>query len=231
MSQTNPSKNNFFIGIISGIAIMAVIAFFVMFFLYMKNDTKTLKVANQNNNSVGQQANGSDTVDIQITSADHMRGNPKGKVVIVEYSDFQCPYCQAFHSTLNKIMDEYGDQVLWVYRHFPLDSIHPMARLSAEASECANEQGKFWEMADALFANQNSLSESKLSEIAGDIGLNTSSFESCLKSSKYADTVDADYQKGVQSGVRGTPGNFINGQAASGAIPYDQLKQMIESLL
>jgi protein-disulfide isomerase len=166
-----------------------------------------------------------------VTKDDHSRGNAKAKVTIVEYSDFQCPFCERHHPTLQKVMDDYGDKVQWVYRHFPLTSIHPQAMPSALASECAAEQGKFWEYSDELFKNQDSLSAEYYSTLAGELGLNQNKFDECVSSKKYQSVVDEDIASGSAAGVTGTPATFINGQLISGAVPYESIKQVIDAEL
>lgn len=166
-----------------------------------------------------------------VTNEDHVRGDlKKAKVVIVEYSDFECPFCGRHHPTMQQVMDEYGDDVAWVYRHFPL-SFHPEANPAALASECAAEQGKFWEYADELFANQDSLAEGYYSQLAGELGLNQNKFDDCLESAKYQAVVDADTATGAAAGVNGTPATFINGQLISGAVPFASLKTVIDAEL
>ncbi|MFH1839533.1 MAG: DsbA family protein [Nanoarchaeota archaeon] len=161
----------------------------------------------------------------------HVKGNENAPITIVEYSDFQCPYCARFHSTMNQIMSEYPNDVKWVYKHFPLDSIHPIARKAAEASECAADQDSFWEYADELYSRQSILKESELTIIAEDIGLNIEEFDECLSSNKYSSKVSADRQDGSQNGITGTPGSFLNGRSLGGAMPYEELKKIIDSLL
>ncbi len=169
--------------------------------------------------------------ELTVSEKDHIRGNPDAPVTIVEYSDFQCPFCARFHPTVQQILEDYPDQVRWVYKHFPLDSIHSEARPSAEASECAAEQGKFWEFADGLFENQSRLGSNLYKEIASKIGLNIGQFENCVSSRKYKDKVEADYQEGIKAGVTGTPGSFVNGEKIPGAVPYDYLKTTVEQAL
>ena len=166
-----------------------------------------------------------------INDQDNVRGNPDAPITILEFSDFQCPFCVGFHNTMLQVMDEYPDKVKWVYKHFPLDSIHPNARKAAEASECAGDQNKFWEYSDQLFVQQAKISLDFLKQIAQEIGLNTEEFNQCLDSSKYTSLVEEDFQQGLSVGVRGTPGSFINGQSLGGAVPYEQLKTTIDSLL
>lgn len=169
-----------------------------------------------------------------ITKEDHIKGNPKAPVTIVEFSDFQCPFCQRFHSTVEQALKDYPDKVRWVYKHFPLDQIHPQARPAAEASECAWEQkgnDGFWQFADAIYENQERLGKSLYQELAEKLGLNMEQFINCLSSRKYEDKVEADYQEGIKAGVRGTPGSFVNGELISGAVPYETLKEAIEKAL
>lgn len=174
---------------------------------------------------------------VEISDSDHIRGNKNAKVFLVEYSDYECPFCARFHSTAQQVLDEYGDDVAWVYRHFPLDSIHPKARPAAEASECVAEVGgddAFWTFTDAVFADQTKLSD--LSSIASSAGVSGSSYDNCVSGGKYADTVEEHYQGGIGAGVTGTPGNFIvneNGDTwfVPGAYPYEQITPYIDEAL
>lgn len=166
-----------------------------------------------------------------IQATDHVRGNPKAKVVLIEYSDFQCPFCSKHHPVVKQLLDAFPNQIAWVYRHFPLTSIHPQAQPAAEASECAAEQGKFWEYADKLFDNQTLLGDATYEKIATDLELNVSKFKTCYSSKKYAGRVNQDATEGGAAGVDGTPANFINGSLVSGAIPFESLKAMVESQL
>ncbi|MBI2482641.1 DsbA family protein [Candidatus Uhrbacteria bacterium] len=170
-------------------------------------------------------------VNITVTDDDHIRGNPNAKVTIVEWSDFQCPFCSRFHPTVRQAMSEYGDKVRWVYRHFPLESIHPNARPAAEASECASEQGKFWEYADKLFEQQDALGPDLYKRIAKDLKLNEKQFNDCVTSRKYQKKVEGQEQSGLAIGVRGTPASYVNGMEVPGAVPYAQLKSLIEQAL
>ena len=135
---------------------------------------------------------------------------------------------------MKQVMDEYGDQVRWVYKHFPLDSIHSEARPAAIAAECAANLGgndAFWSFTDSLFENQTRLGDDLYKELAVDLGLSASAFDECYSSKATADKVQEDYVEGQQMGVRGTPGNFVNGQSVSGAVPFESLKQVIDSQL
>lgn len=170
-------------------------------------------------------------VKLTVKESDHIRGNPNAPVTIIEYSDFECPFCERFHPTVKQALNDYPDDVRWVYRHFPLDSIHIEARPAAEASECAAEQGKFWEFADGLFENQSRLGKAFYNELAQNIGLNMDQFSECVSSRKYKDHVEANLQEGIKAGVTGTPGSFINGEKIPGAVPYDYLKEAVEKAL
>lgn len=168
----------------------------------------------------------------------HTLGSDDAPVVIVEWSDFQCPFCSRFATdTEPQIVKDYVDtgKVKFVYKQFPLESIHPMAMPAALASECAAEQGKFWEYHDKAFANQASLSTDSLKQWAADLGLDTTQFNSCLDSQKYLDKVKADLQEGLAAGIRGTPGFLIGKDgkytSISGAQPYTVFQQAIDAQL
>ena len=172
-----------------------------------------------------------------VTDKDHIRGDiKKAKVVMVEYSDFQCPYCGKHDPTMQKIMTDYGDQVAWVYRHFPL-SFHANAAPAAVASECAAVQGKFWEFADAMFAEQSSLAgdaataSAFYAKTAQDLKLDMTKFNTCLTSGTYDSVVDAGLASGQAAGVSGTPATFVNGTLVSGAVPYATFKKMIDDAI
>lgn len=172
-----------------------------------------------------------ESTEITVTEKDHIKGISSAPVTIVEFSDFQCPYCSSFHPVLQQILDNHSTNVRWVYKHFPLDQKHFQARPAAEASECADEQGKFWEFAAGLFENQSRLAPGFYKELAQNLGLNVNQFENCFSQRKYKDKVEADYQEGIRAGVRGTPASFINGEMVSGAVPYETLKAAVERAL
>lgn len=183
-----------------------------------------------------------------VTADDHILGNPDAQVVVVEFSDTECPFCKTFHATLQRMMTEYGKsgKVAWVYRHFPIDSLHPKARKEAEATECANELGgpaKFWAYLDMVYqttTSNNSLDPAELPKIATAVGLDVKAFNTCLASGKYAAKVEADYEDGVKSCAGnsqcGTPSSIIISKDGTktpiqGAYPYDQLKNILDALL
>lgn len=172
-------------------------------------------------------------LDNVATDGDPQKGPEDAKVVIVEFSDFQCPYCKRFRdTTLDALLEKYADNVRFVYRDYPLPaSMHPEAQNAAEAAECANEQGKFWEMHDLLYANQVTLGEAAYKDFAKQLGLDTQKFDECLSSHKYADEVAADQKDGESYGVTGTPTFFINGWRLVGAQPTSEFEKLIDQEL
>ncbi len=167
----------------------------------------------------------------QLPRTEHFLGSANAKVVMVEYSDFQCPACGAAEPTVQEIISAYGNKIKFVYRHFPLTNIHPNAQKAAESSECASAQGKFWEMHSKLFENQKALKISDLKTYAQQIGLNTTAFNQCLDSGIAASAVKADFNEGIAEGVRATPTFFINGRKIEGVVPFDEFKTVIDQEL
>lgn len=152
-----------------------------------------------------------------VNSKDHVQGNANADLVIVEYGDYQFPYCGAAYPVLKALMKEFGSQVKFVFRNFSLSEIHEYARITAIAAEAANIQGKFWEMHDAIYENQSYLDEDFLLELAEKLDLNISQFKNDLEKTELADIVDADFESGVLSGVNGTPSFFINDKKFNGS--------------
>lgn len=178
-----------------------------------------------------------------VTADDHVLGNPRAKVIIVEYSDTECPFCKMFHETMNKVMGEYGESgnVAWVYRYYPLP-FHKKAPKEAEATECANKLGgieKFWAYTNTIFKTtqgNDSLNETELPKIAEEVGLDTTAFMDCLSSGKMRTRVERDIESGRIAGVSGTPHSLVlvNGKVTvtiKGAQPYEQVKAIIEAAL
>lgn len=187
-------------------------------------------VSNQDSNE--EENNNSSPTAFNITEENHVRGDFSSQITLVEFSDFECPFCKSHIPTLERILNEYSGFVRLVYKHFPLSNIHPNAQKAAEASECASEQGKFWEFHDKLFAvPSGGLSVEKYKQIAKELSLDTNKFNDCLDGSKYEEKVRSDYNEGSSHGVTGTPANFINGELISGAVPYDDFKKKIDELL
>jgi protein-disulfide isomerase len=140
------------------------------------------------------------------------KGREDAAVVVTEYGDFQCPACAATVPLIDSLYDQYGDRIKIEYKHLPLTSIHPNAYNAALASECANDQGKFWELHDLMFANQNNLNSAGLKNMASQIGLDTALFDACLDSRARKDIVDADAAEAAQRGFRGTPTILLDGE-------------------
>jgi len=162
---------------------------------------------------------------------DPAKGSAAAPITIVEFSDFQCPYCARVNPTIKQVEEKYGDKVRLVFRDFPLVQIHRDAAKAAEAGECAHEQGKFWEMHDKLFANQSKLQVEAMKQTATEIGLDAAKFNQCMDSSKYAAEVQKDVDEGSRYGVTGTPAFFINGRMLSGAQPLEAFTEMIDEEL
>ncbi len=167
-----------------------------------------------------------------VTNSDRTKGGPEAPHTLVEYSDFQCPACKAYQPMIQQLVKENPDKVRLVYRHYPLRSIHPNAQAAAEAAEAANKQGKFWEMHDMLFNTQNDWSslrspKSKFEEYARSLGLNTEQFKADMSSKEVSTKIDADYQSGTQSGVKGTPTFFLDGKMITSPQSYEEFKALV----
>ena len=167
---------------------------------------------------------------VSIAADDPSQGKADAPVTVVEFSDFQCPFCLRANATVDQVLKTYGDKIHFVYRHYPLPN-HPNARPAAEASACAAEQGQFWPYHDRLFEQQSKLSDSDLKTHAAALGLDTARFNACFDAHKYKARVDADMQAGNEAGVNGTPAFFINGRLLSGAQPFDEFKRVIDEEL
>ncbi|MEK7623391.1 MAG: thioredoxin domain-containing protein [Patescibacteria group bacterium] len=228
------------IGFVQGILVLCTIGFFILLNMALKGNLDfDLGRANDNlpgNALAGDVDPGSAVKLAPIGSTDHVLGNKNAKVTLVEYSDFECPYCGQFYPTVKQAMKEYEGKVRLVYRHFPLVQIHPQAEPAALASECADEQGKFWQFHDKLFENQGSLSDAYYTQIAKELGLNASKFADCVKGKKYESKVQSQAASGSDAGVRGTPHTLVVSESGkvtpvSGAQPYSALKNAIEQAL
>lgn len=225
----------FLFGLVTGIALMALIGGGINF-----GGGSGARAAN---NNAGTGTGTQQVIDAgtgqaapmpEVTDEDHVLGDlKKAKVVLVEYADFECPYCNRHHVTMKQLKEEYGDDIAWIYRHFPLTSIHPNATPAAIASECAAEQGedKFWEYADILVDNYQNLNDATYDSAADQVGLNKNKFEDCLANNDYAADIAAEAQGGMDAGVTGTPATFINGTLVSGAVPIESLRTAIDQIL
>lgn len=167
---------------------------------------------------------------IPVDATGPSMGPADAPVTLVEFSDFQCPYCVRIYPTLQEVAKSYGDKVRLVYRQFPLD-IHDNAFKAAEASLCADDQGKFWGMHNAMFDNQQAVKSGGFSELASSLGLDVKAFNICMASGKFTAQVERDMQDASVVGVTGTPATFVNGRMVSGAVSADMLIAMIEEEL
>lgn len=159
-------------------------------------------------------------------------GPADAKVKVVEFSDFQCPYCKQWNdATLAPLREQYGDKIVIYYRHYPLTSIHPEAMNGAVAAECANAQGKFWEMHDALFRTQSAISVDNSESLATSLNLDAQKFNDCMSKNPYKDNISADIADADTYGVTGTPTFFINGVRLVGALPLAQFAAIVDQEL
>ena len=163
---------------------------------------------------------------------DPFLGSEDAPITIVEFSDYECPYCRQWHSEVySQLLDTYGDQIRFVYRDFPLESIHVNAKPAAEAANCANEQGVFWDYHDKLFSMELGLSPEAYQEYASQLELDEEAFQECMESGRYQQEVQSDFDFAANLGVRSTPTFFINGIAVVGAQPFEIFQQVIEKEL
>ncbi|HKQ73230.1 MAG TPA: thioredoxin domain-containing protein [Blastocatellia bacterium] len=159
------------------------------------------------------------------------RGGAQAPVTIIEFSDFHCPFCSKVQSTISQVLARYGDKVKLVYRHLPIDQLHPQARRAAEAAACANEQGKFWEYHDRLYAAGADSSQEKLKSLAQEAGLDVAVFESCLNAGKQKQAIQKEIDDAARMGLNATPSFLINGRFFSGAAPLEAFVRVIEEEL
>ena len=158
-------------------------------------------------------------------------GPADAKVTIVEFSDFECPFCKESFQTIRSLLNEFPDDVRLVYRHFPLRSIHPLAQDLAHASMCAHDQGKFWAFHDQLFIQQESVTRENLDRIAQQVGLDTRAFRRCQDSNRFKEAVDADFADAISLGGRGTPTWVVNGRRLEGVLPLDIWRSIVQESL
>jgi protein-disulfide isomerase len=170
-------------------------------------------------------------VEVTVAPDDPALGAANAPVTLVEFSDFQCPFCARVAPTIKRLREQYGDRLRIVWKDFPLTAIHPEAFKAAEAGQCAREQGKFWEYHDLLFANQAALDQASLKKHAASAGLNTSTFDACLDAAKHTSRVQQHLDAGNRLGVSSTPSSFINGRLVSGAHPYETFAAIIDEEL
>ena len=178
------------------------------------------------------------SVNVSAPSAgDHVLGNPRAPIILIEYSDFQCPFCSMVYPTLKKIVDESNGQIAWIYRHYPLTQIHPQALPAANAAECVAEQlgdAGFWKYTDAIFADQSKLTPEYSASLAKQFGADMTKYNSCVSSQKYLNKINADTAEAQANGGNGTPYTIVwtpkKQIAVSGAQPYEQFISAINSI-
>lgn len=235
-------KASFLFGLLSGVAAMSLVGFVVTatFLVQTKGTSKTTNgsvagaATNQNLGAQAGDPQGNPSAIREVTSDDHVRGAKNAKITVIEYSDFQCPYCQAVHPTLQKLLADYDGKVRWVFRNYPLESIHPNARPAANAAECVAALGgndAYWKFADTIYTDQSKMSDDYYKQVAVGIGISEKKFTDCFSSKKYDANITKDVDEGTAAGVQGTPATFINGKLVSGALPYASFKSVVDSLL
>ena len=244
----NPQQT-FIFGLIGGVMLLCTVGFFILLGIFLKGGNTAYADGNKN---VAVNTAGTETVVdnagtptnitlAAVTDQDWIRGDKNAPVTIVEFSDPECPFCKRFHQTMQEVMKEYDGKVRWVYRQFPLASLHSKAPKEAEAIECAGDQGgnaKFWAYLDKVFEitpSNNGLDLNKLPQIAKDIGLNVDKFNNCLNSGKFTNKIQKSIQAAGAAGAQGTPYSImiVNGKKTviNGAQPLSQVKSMIDSAL
>lgn len=234
------SKSAFKVGLLSGLAIMFVVGFFIMLGIFLKGgdfnfakNNNADAIANNDGNAAAPTA-----IELKdINKDDWMRGDKKAKLTIVEFSDIDCPYCVKFHETMQKISDEYKGKINWVYKHFPLTSLHPDAFKKAEATECVGSLGgndKFWPFLDKLVSDKT-ITMDKLADVAATFGVKADKFKECFDGGKMTSKVQDMADQAVKAGGRGTPYSVIIFKdqkiPINGALPYEQVKAQIDALL
>jgi len=183
-------------------------------------------------------ANTTSGVIAPVTEKDHVLGSRNAEIMVIEYSDFDCPFCKSFHNTMHQIVDNYGGKVAWVYRQFPIASLHPNATKKSEASECVAEIGgneAFWKFTNELLGDTD-VTLAQIPTIVANMGLDIEAFNSCFNSGKYANQIQADVAAAAKAGAQGTPYSVIitkDGKKVpiSGAQPFENVKLQIDALL
>lgn len=236
-------KTTFLTGLFLGISVSSIIALLAVLLMLTSSRVGTQAAVNTPPAQQQPAPTGADPSAQQppaqpvaaVTDKDHIRGPKDAKVTLIEYSDFQCPFCSRHEPTMAKILKDFPKDVRLVYRHYPL-SFHPNAQKAGEASECAAKLGgndAFWTMHDKLFAANEALNGAVNADfyqnIAKDMRLDVNKFKSCMDSGETASIISADAASGNNSGVEGTPATFVNGKLVSGAVPYETFKASVVS--
>lgn len=168
---------------------------------------------------------------VPVTEEDHIQGNLNAPVILVEYGDYECPYCTLAYPIVKKLQGQFGEQLCFVFRNFPLSEIHPFAEISAETAEFAGLHRRFWAMHDLIYENNKNLSPELLVELTKTLGFSTMELDQAIKNHTFLAKIKADFLGGVRSGVNGTPTFFINENRHNGPFDYDHLSLAIESAM
>jgi len=238
MFDNQSTKANFWLGLFMGMAAISVVAFFALLIAVFSNGQSVALVDEATATGGDTTAPADNTTQPTagpvpaVTADDHVTGGKSAKVTLIMYTDFECPYCLKHYDVTKELQKKYGDKIKLIVRNYPL-SFHAQAEKAAEASECASEQGKFWQMYDALFAanRAKTMSVDQWKTEAKKLGLDTKKFNTCLDTGKYADKVKKQQDGGLSAGVEGTPATFINGKMLSGAMPLESYTAEIDPLL
>lgn len=250
--NTLPPATTFWLGFVGAILLLCSIGFFILLGLIFQgkinlaaSDEAALAKAPAAAEPAGQNNDLTEPVSGPITpvsSRDHVRGNPNAQVTLIEYSDFECPFCKNFQETMKQVLKAYPDKIKWIYRHYPLN-FHANAQKESEATECAYELGgheKFWEYADKVYertaSNGTGFALANLPKLAKELGLDQEKFTACLNSGKYKDYVNQALAGGQEAGITGTPGVILitakgEKQLIKGALPLETMKQIINEAL
>lgn len=244
---------SFLVGFILALLILFSVGFFILLGLAVKGNiswmgNESVKAAFQDENKVANNADQPSSLTqpagtvAPLTKRDHVRGDENARLTLIEYSDFECPYCKNFDATMQQLMKEYKGKIKWVYRHYPLN-FHANAQKEAEASECAYDLGgndKFWQFADKIYerttSNGTGFALADLPKLAVEIGLDKKAFTTCLDSGKNADLIKTSLSEGSAAGISGTPGTILidakgNKELIPGAYSIELMKQIIDSAL
>lgn len=229
-------RSAFKVGLLGGLGIMFAIGFFVMTGMMVTKGVGTKASNDADNKNVPSIPTESDITLNEVTKDDWMRGDKDAEITIVEFSDVDCPFCTRFHATMQQVLAEYDGEVNWVYRNFPLTSLHPEATKKAEAAECVGDLGgndKFWAFIDELYTNKTALAN--ISTVVGKVGVDVNKFQTCLDSGKFSQKVQDQTKDAVAAGGRGTPYSIIvaDGQLIpiNGALPFEQIAPQLDNLL
>lgn len=169
------------------------------------------------------------TLKVPLTPHDHVLGPSTAPVTMVEYGDYECPHCAAAHPIVNLVLEHFGDNIRFVFRHFPLSQIHPNAEAAAESAEFCGASGRFWEMHDGIYDNQDQLGLPLLLALVNALGMSEVALREALVNGTYEPKVKSDFIGGVRSGVNGTPAFFINGRRHDGSYAYSDLVSAVEA--